>query len=53
MTSYLVFGTRPGFVHCGVSLYVVYVTCSRMIVLYSWYWVNWGTNMSIVFVNIT
>ena len=53
MASYLVSGTRLGSVHYGIYLYIVYITCSRMIVLYSQYRVNWGTNMSVVFINAT
>ena len=34
VTSYLVFGTGLGFVHYGVLLYILYITYSRMIVLY-------------------
>ena len=52
-TSYLVFGTGLGYVHCGIRLYIVYVTCSRMIVLYSWYRVDRGIHMFVVFVNVT
>ena len=53
VTSYLFFGTGLGFVHCGICLYIACVTCSRVIVLYSCYRVNWGTNMFVVFVNVT
>ena len=52
MTSYLVSRTGPGFVHCGICLYIVYVMCSRVIALYSWYRVNRGTKMSVVFANV-
>ena len=49
VTSYLVYGIGPSFVHCGI-LYIVYVTLFRMIVLYSWCRANRGTNLSVVFV---
>ena len=35
VASYLVPMARLGFVHYGIFLYIIYVTCSRMIVLYS------------------
>ena len=41
-------GTGSGFVHLGIYLFIVYVTLSRMIVLYSQCRVNWGTNLSVV-----
>ena len=53
MTSYLVFGTGLGFMHYGIYLYIVYVTHSRLIVLYSLYRVNRSTNMLVVFAYIT
>lgn len=52
VASYLVFGIEPGSVHYGIFLDIVYVTYSRMIVLYSRYRVNQSTNMSIIFVYI-
>ena len=52
-TSYLIFWTVPDYVHYGVHYYIVYVTCSRLIVLYSRYRINYGTNMFVVFVNAT
>ena len=52
IASYLVSITRPSSVHYGILLSIVYIICSRMIVLYSWYRVNWGTNMFVVFVYI-
>ena len=52
-TSCLVFGIASSYVHCGIHLYIVYVILSRMIVLYSRYRVNRGTNMSIVLIDIT
>ena len=50
VTSYLVSRTGPSFVHYGILLYIVYVTYSRMLVLYFRYRVNWGINMLVVFV---
>ena len=41
-TSYLVFGTGPSYIHCGIRCYIVFITLSRMIVLYSLYTVNRG-----------
>ena len=50
VTLCLVLGTRCGFVHCGNILYIVYITLTRMIVMYSQCKVNWGTNLFVVFV---
>ena len=50
VTSYLVSVTGLGSIYNAILLYIVYVTCPRMIVLYSRYRVNHGTNMSVVFV---
>ena len=50
VTSYLVSGTRAGFVRLWAIFYILYVTLSRMIVLYSWCRVNWGTNLFVVFI---
>ena len=47
-TSCLVFGIESGYVPCWLHYYIVYITLSRMIVLYSKYKVNQGTNMSVV-----
>ena len=52
VTLYLVSVTRLGFVHYGMFLYIVYVTCFRVIVLFSGYWVNRGTNMFVIFVYV-
>ena len=52
VTLYLVSGTGPGFVHYGLCSYNVYIICSRLIVLYSWYRINRGANMPIAFINV-
>ena len=52
MTLYLVSRSGPESVHYGIVFYIAYIICSRMIVLYSQYKVNLGTNMPIVFVYI-
>ena len=52
-TSCLVFGIGSGYVHCGIHSYIVYNMLSRMIVLYSRYRANQGTNMSAVLIDVT
>ena len=53
MTSYVISKTGPCYVQYGTFLYIVYVTCSRMNVLYSHYRVNRGTNMYVIFCFVT
>ena len=48
VTSYFVSVTGLGFLQYGILLYIVCVTCSRMIVLYPRYTVNWGTNIFVI-----
>lgn len=50
---YLVFVIGLGSIHYKILLYIVYITCSRMIVLYSLYWVVFLVLYCIVFVSIT
>ena len=52
VTSYLPFVTGPSSIHYGILLCIVYLTCSRMIVLYFWYRVNRGTNLLSIFVYV-
>ena len=47
VTSYLVFGIGPSFVHRGVHLFSIYIIYSRMTVLYFGCRVNRGTTLSI------
>ena len=53
VTLCLVSGTGLGSVHYGMILYIVCVTCSRMIALYSLYRVIWGAKMSVILVYVT
>ena len=53
VTLYLCFWDWTWNVHCGICLYIEYVTLSRLIVLYSQYRVNRGTNLSVVLYYVT
>ena len=52
VTLYVVSVIGLGSIPYGILLCIVFVTCSRMIVLYSQYRVNRATNVFVIFVHV-